>query len=84
MKTIKKFSPITLLIIILLTSNPAHSQGGGPPPPPDNHGVTGNTDAGGGAPIDGGIGILLTLGVAYGGNKLNRMRRGEKISKEIK
>ncbi|MFA5418273.1 MAG: hypothetical protein WC341_07435 [Bacteroidales bacterium] len=68
MKTIKKFSPITLLIIILLVSNPAHSQGP-PPPPPENHGAGGNTDAGS-APIDGGVFILIGLAALYGGKKV--------------
>jgi len=37
-----------------------------PPPPPGGHGETGNQDPRG-APIDGGLGILLGLGAAYGG-----------------
>lgn len=39
------------------------------PPPPSEHGSDTN-DTGGGAPIGGGIGILLTLGAAYGGKKI--------------
>ncbi|MEI7982131.1 MAG: hypothetical protein WCI71_10795 [Bacteroidota bacterium] len=45
-----------------------------PPPPP------GNPSGGGGggpvgAPIDGGLGILLAMGAAYGGKKLYQIRR---------
>lgn len=66
MKTIKKFSPISLLIIIMLMSNPALNQG--PPPPPDNHGAGGNTNAGI-APIGGGVFILLGLPALYSEKK---------------
>lgn len=38
-----------------------------PPPPPSGHGGNGNAPAG--APIDGGLGILLAMGAAYGGKK---------------
>ena len=38
-----------------------------PPLPPANHGNDGNSR---GAPIDGGLGILLALGAAYGGKKV--------------
>jgi len=45
------------------------------PPPPSGHGGTGNApadDPGGGAPIGGGLGVLLALGAAYGGRKVYR------------
>jgi len=51
---------ITLLIVagMLMFSSDAYAQvPGGPPPPPDT-------------PIDGGIGILLALGVGYGIKKI--------------
>ena len=44
-----------------------------PPPPPAEHGLTGNKDPGGGAPIGSGIGILLSLGAAYGGKKIYKV-----------
>ncbi|NQV03170.1 MAG: hypothetical protein HQ542_11015 [Bacteroidia bacterium] len=48
-----------------------------PPPPPANHGQNGNAPAG--APIDGGLGILLALGAAYGGRKVwKAWKRDEK------
>ncbi len=48
-----------------------------PPPPPGGHGETGNQDPRG-APIDGGLGILLALGAAYGGYKIYKNKKGEK------
>jgi hypothetical protein len=60
--------------ITLLTINLALAQ---TPPPPNGGGDpgSGNTPVGGGAPIAGGIGILLVLGVAYGGKKVYDFRK---------
>jgi len=71
MKTLIK-SISAFLIIALLTINPTatFAQNGDPPPPPGEHGENGNQVPGGGAPIGGGIGILLALGAAYGGKKV--------------
>jgi hypothetical protein len=69
MKTLIK-TIITLFTITLITINPLSAQNGDPPPPPGEHGQTGNQPPGGGAPIAGGIGILLALGAAYGGKKV--------------
>jgi len=45
-----------------------------PPPPPGGHGS--NTNEGpSGAPIDGGLGILLALGASYGACKLYKIRK---------
>ncbi len=44
------------------------------PPPPAAHGSEGNQDPKG-APIDGGLGILLALGAGYGGLKLYKNRK---------
>lgn len=72
MKTFTK----TLTTILILTAihlasiNPLSAQNGDPPPPPGEHGQNGNQPPGGGAPITGGIGILLALGAAYGGKKV--------------
>jgi len=54
----------------------------GPPNPPGENGQTGDQPAGpgGGAPIGGGLGILLSLGAAYGGKKLYK---AFKKSKEL-
>ena len=69
MKNLKKTLGITILCIIFgLFTITAFSQGPGAPPPP-GHGSEGNQDQGGGAPIGGGLFILLGLGAAYGGVK---------------
>jgi hypothetical protein len=51
----------------------------GPPPPPGDHGETTNQDAGGNAPIGGGLGILLALGAAYGGRKIYKAWQQHKL-----
>jgi hypothetical protein len=51
-----------------------------PPPPPGGHGLGGNQQ---GAPIDGGLGILLALGAGYGSLKLYRSRKAEKKAEEL-
>ena len=52
-----------------------------PPPPPTNSGSSsggGQSGAvGGSAPIGGGLFILLSLGVAYGGKKIYDLRKEE-------
>jgi hypothetical protein len=45
-----------------------------PPPPGGGHGGSGNQE-GGGAPIGSGIGILLSLGAAYGARKIYIFRK---------
>jgi hypothetical protein len=67
---------IQLMIIVsfTLTSTFLLAQDGPPPPPPDGHGGEGNAPAGG-APIGGGLFILLGLGAAYGGKKLYDLRK---------
>ena len=45
-----------------------------PPPPGGGHGGGGNTQ---GAPIDGGLGILLVLGAGYGARKLYKTWKEE-------
>lgn len=46
-----------------------------PPPPSEGHGVDDNQLPGGGAPLAGGIGILLLLCSAYGGFKIYLARK---------
>lgn len=51
----------------------------GPPQPPGNgHGQTENQPPGGGAPIGGGLAILLSLGAAYGGGKVYKYWQTQK------
>lgn len=48
----------------------------GPPNPPGgSHGGSGDAGPGGGAPIGGGLLILLSLGAAYGGKKLYDLKK---------
>ena len=73
MKNIAKFAKITLILTLFMGWGLVSSaQPGGPPPPPGGgHGQTGNQPVGGGgAPIGGGIAILLSLGAAWGGKKV--------------
>ncbi|NOU47154.1 MAG: hypothetical protein HOO86_08845 [Bacteroidales bacterium] len=46
-----------------------------PAPPSGGVGQGGNQEASGDAPIGSGIGILLTLGAAYGGKKIYELRK---------
>jgi len=67
MKNHYKFLIITLFFLTATTTNIVAQA---PPPPPPSHGETGN-QSGGDAPITEGLFILLSLGAAYGGKKLN-------------
>jgi len=67
MKTIVKSIVISFGILTCIAS-PAFSVEPGPPPPPQEHGTGGNQEPAG-APIDGGLGILLALGAVYGGKR---------------
>ena len=63
---------IILTIAIVLGSLAGFSQ---PVPPPGSHGQTGNQNpAGGGAPIDGGLSILLAMGAIYAATKVYQMK----------
>ena len=53
-----------------------------PPGPPENPSDGGNGPVGEGAPIDGGLGILLALGGAYGGYKLYKYKKEQKKEAE--
>lgn len=63
---------ITALFLLSISFTTSELAAQVPPPPPGGgHGESGNQPAeGGGAPIGGGLGILLALGAAYGGKKL--------------
>lgn len=71
----KKMIYRSLLIgVFVLAVKIVLSQGGPPNPPGD---PTGGGPVGGAAPIEGGIGILLALGAAYGGRKLYQLRKAK-------
>ena len=55
----------------LLADNPLDAP---PPPPGGGHGGGGNQ----GAPIDGGLSVLMAIGAGYGSFKLYKKRKDEK------
>jgi hypothetical protein len=69
---INLFLPMFFMImaITIYADNP-------PPPPPGGHGSAGNQPPVG-APIDGGLGILLAMGALYGGRKYYKYRKEKK------
>ncbi len=72
MKMIKKLLVIAIIISAPLLLNAQ------PVPPSGGHGLNGNqTPTGGGAPIDGGLSILLLLGAAYGSKKVYKLKKQE-------
>ena len=75
-KRIKQFS-IVLLLTFFMGINLTVLAQGPPPPPGGGHGETGNQNAGGDAPIGGGIAILLSMGAAWGGRKVYQAYKKE-------
>ncbi len=65
---------IIILVVIIATVTTTNLLAQVPPPPPPAHDQTGNQE-GRGAPIGGGLFILLGLGAAYGGKKIYDMRK---------
>ena len=65
-----------LVALPLCFANPVMAEDPIAPPPPGAHGQSGN-QAPAGAPIDGGVGILLALGAAYGARKIYLHRKKE-------
>ena len=66
----------TLLITFLISFS--ISTLADPPGPPGNPNTGGGGGGPVGAPIDGGLGILLAMGAAYGGKKLYKARKDKK------
>lgn len=66
---------VTLLIACLITFSTALLAQDPPPPPPANHGGSGNAE---GAPIGGGLFILLGMAGVYGGYKGYKLYRENK------
>ncbi|MBL7138437.1 MAG: hypothetical protein ISS17_06665 [Bacteroidales bacterium] len=75
--TIIKICLIILLVgaAFLIFSQP-------PPPPGEGTGSTNTNGNRNGAPIDGGLGILLAMGAAYGGKKLYQAYKKKKETSE--
>ena len=65
---------ITLLLISLTCWADNPNPDINPPPPQDKPGH-GHGHGGHGAPIDGGLGILLVMGVVYSGKKLYKAKK---------
>jgi len=72
---IKSLAVLSLLTFGILITNSVFADPPAPPPP-GGHGSGENQDPAG-APIDGGLGILLALGAGYGGYKLYQSRKEE-------
>ena len=69
-KTMKK--PVIVFLLLFMMAFSVRLYAEDPPPPPNGGGTpvgSGGTPVGG-APLDGGIGILLMLGAGYGGVQL--------------
>ena len=80
MKIIKKY--ILLIPVIFafsILSLVVFADPPDPPPVPGGHGGGGNV----GAPIDGGVGILLVLGFGYGCRKIFQMKK-KKVRKNTR
>ena len=75
-----KAKKIITLVIILLTitlSYPQQSRADDPPVLPSAHASNNDEEPGGGAPISGGIGFLVVMGVAYGTRKFFKQGKNE-------
>jgi hypothetical protein len=80
-KPIKHIQCIFVILFFLGFAYGSYCQA--PPPPPDGGSNTQNNKLDGrGAPIDGGLGILLALGGAYGARKIYKMRKEKKEQEE--
>ncbi len=70
MKSIARFTKAIFILTLFVCWVQISNAQGPPPPPGDGHGSTSNQAPGGGAPIGGGIALLLSLGAAWGGKKV--------------
>ncbi len=70
MKNIHQLLLLAALSLVLILCVPVVNAQEPPHPPTTGHGVNGNqTPGNASAPIDGGLGILLAFGLAYGMKK---------------
>jgi hypothetical protein len=72
-KSYRFLVPAIIMLILSLISEKSMSQPD-PPPLPDQHESNGNKSPQG-APLDGGSGLLLFLGIAYGVIKVTGRKR---------
>ena len=73
----KSIISLSIIFALAMTAKQTLAQHG-PPQPPGGHGSQQNQSPGGGAPIGSGLGILLTLGLAYGGRKTYKVWKEKK------
>ena len=72
-----------LFVILAFVSLPLLTIGDPPgPPPPPGGGGPGGGGTPVGAPVDGGIGLLLALGLGYGGMKLYQFKKDKSSSEK--
>ena len=64
-----------IILAIILTVSTFSLLAQAPPPPPDNAGTGGGPVGSTGAPIDGGLTILLAMAVAFGGKKIYQLKK---------
>lgn len=76
---IKSLVFASLLVCAIFITKTTKADNPVPPPPPAEHGQSGNQP---GAPIDGGLGILLALGASYGARKLYKNRKKKETEVE--
>jgi len=78
MKKIRAFIALAAFIAI-----PLLTLAQGPPPPPGQPGAPGTSgETPVGAPIGGGLGILLAMGLGYGGWKIYKIRKDSQENPE--
>jgi len=75
---------IKILFIAALVSCGISVWSQAPPSPPGNPSTGGGGGGPVGAPIDGGLGILIAMGVAYGGKKYYQARKKTAVEPEAK
>ena len=74
----KIFKILTIISLMTVTMLFAPETKADAPPPPQDHGESGNQPAGGGAPIGGGLILLVAMGLGYGARKVySSMRNSE-------
>lgn len=70
MKNIRQIILLSAFLLAFIAFAPAAFAQEPPHPPTSGHGVNGNQTPGNtSAPIDGGLGIIVALGIAYAANK---------------
>ncbi|MEI8006485.1 MAG: hypothetical protein WCI48_09770 [Bacteroidota bacterium] len=71
-KIVTRLIRFSFLLLFIAIAAKTYSD---PPPPPGNPSGGGGGGGPVGAPIDGGLGILLSMGVVYGGRKYYQARK---------